>query len=45
MMKLERIHQGTQNIEEFITEFKLLVGQVGLEDKMTTNNIHLIGLF
>ena len=45
MTKLEKPHQGTQNVEEFITEFKLLVGWAGLVTESFTNNIHLIGMF
>src|SRR6266568_4607169 len=45
MTKLERIHQGTWNVEEFITEFKLLIGQAGLTTQSFTDNVHLIEIF
>ena len=31
--------------EQVITEFKQLIGQVGLTTRLMSNNIHLIGLF
>ena len=45
MARLERIQQGNRNVEEFITEFKLLVGQAGLTTETFTDNVHLIGIF
>jgi len=45
MAKLEKIQQGNRNVEEFITQFKLLVGQAGLTTESFTDNVHLIGMF
>src|SRR6266700_5734257 len=45
MAKLEKIQQGNQNVEEFITQFKLLIGQAGLTTESFTDNVHLIGMF
>src|SRR5277367_2659534 len=45
MNKLMALKQGTRTAEELLTEFRLLAGQAGLEDKTPSDNIHLIGLF
>jgi hypothetical protein len=45
MHKLNLIKQGSRPVEELVTEFRLLVGQAGIGDSTTSDNIHLIGLF
>ena len=43
--KLENLKQGKKTTEQVVTEFKQLIGQAGLTARLTSDNIHLIGLF
>ena len=43
--KLENLKQGKKMAEQVVTEFKQLIGQAGLTTRLTSDNIHLIGLF
>ena len=43
--KLENLKQGKKMAEQVITKFKQLIGQAGLMTRLTSDNIHLIGLF
>ena len=43
--KLENLKQEKKMAEQVVTEFKQLIGQAGLTTRLTTNHIHLIGLF
>ena len=43
--KLENLKQGKKTAEQVVTEFKQLIGQVGLTTRLTSNSIHLIRLF
>ena len=45
MNSLQLLKQGNRNVEELVTEFRLLSAQAGLETKTPSNHIHLIGLF
>ena len=45
LCKLENLKQGKKTAEQVITKFKQLIGQAGLTTRLTSNNIHLIGLF
>ena len=45
MNKLELLQQGNQAVEEMITEFQLLCAEAELDDKMASDNCHLIKLF
>ncbi|KDR77548.1 hypothetical protein GALMADRAFT_23199, partial [Galerina marginata CBS 339.88] len=45
MNKLELLRQGNKTAEELVTEFRLLVGQAGLGNQSTSDNLHLIQMF
>ena len=45
LCKLDNLKQGKKTAKQTITEFKQLIGQVGLTTRTTSDNIHLIGLF
>ena len=43
--KLENLKQGKKMAEQVVTKFKQLIGQARLTTRLTSDNIHLIGLF
>ena len=45
LCKLENLKQEKKTAKQIITEFKQLIGQVGLTTRSTSDNIHLIRLF
>ena len=45
LCKLKNLKQGKKTAEQIVTEFKQLIGQAGLTTRLTSDNIHLIGLF
>lgn len=45
MNQLVNLKQGSKTAEEFVTEFRLLTGQAGLEVTSHSDHLHLIGLF
>jgi Ty3 transposon capsid-like protein len=42
---LNLLKQGNRNVEELVTEFRLLTSQAGLSTESGSDNIHLIGMF
>ena len=45
LCKLENLKQGKKMAQQIVMEFKQLIRQAGLTTRLTSDNIHLIGLF